>query len=611
VVNVEKLAVNAVSTVIARCDHLTDYIDSNDKTPVTDGHIDFYKDKSKKKAQLGGRVFVQVKGRSTPNATKATKREIKFGVDHDDLQFFRDNGGGIYFYVPMRADGDNPEIFYSVLNPFKISRALRAKSQTSDAYSFSFKRLPSDANEIEKIVKLAHHMRDQKVLNGAVASILENAQSISIHTLEGLDSESPTTFRLDRDDVAISVTTNEGLVVPVDIDVQVFPEEYTPREVSLEVRAGEHTYDKVMFARTSSETLQITCSEGVTITLTGKHKITETNVNLKLAGALRARLKDVNFFMALANGAPLTIDGNVSEPKRKPLATRKGLDASHEVLSSVIELFEYFGLSDDVMNSLTLNEKEMGDLLILRDGLIRNKELPVNGDGSGRWDFPLGEDKIIVLVTEGSTAEQKKLMDPFDPNNRTGLVLSQTVDEKNETIDWATIYDPLDVDDFVFGLNLHLHTMLSAYKELPDKRKFDLANQTVLKMVLASDVCKVNARRNMLLAGAFELNSWLRENLPSSLTNRINEWQITKRQGTFSDDDRRELVIARRSDISGPESVLYEACLVILLGHYDELDVILDELDSDDLDKLKSWPIWALAKRDTEKDLETNRSVAN
>jgi hypothetical protein len=282
----------------------------------------------------------------------------------------------------------------------------------------------------------------------------------------------------------------------------------------------------------------------------------------------------------------LTIDGNVSEPKRKPLATRKGLDASHEVLSSVIELFEYFGLSDDVMNSLTLNEKEMGDLLILRDGLIRNKELPVNGDGSGRWDFPLGEDKIIVLVTEGSTAEQKKLMDPFDPNNRTGLVLSQTVDEKNETIDWATIYDPLDVDDFVFGLNLHLHTMLSAYKELPDKRKFDLANQTVLKMVLASDVCKVNARRNMLLAGAFELNSWLRENLPSSLTNRINEWQITKRQGTFSDDDRRELVIARRSDISGPESVLYEACLVILLGHYDELDVILDELDSDDLDKL-------------------------
>lgn len=599
-VNVEKLAVNAVSTAISRCDHLTDYIGTNDKTPITDGHIDFYKNKSKKKADIAGRVSVQVKGRSTPKPVKTSKREVKFGIDHDDLQFFRDSGGGIYFYVPMRPTGDSPEVFYAVLSPFKIARRLGMKTGSSASYQFIFQRLPSDCDQIEAIIKFAHHTRDQKALNAEVSTLLEEARSISIHTMDRISSDSPTTFRLDRDDVAISITTSAGLVVPIDIDIRVLPEDYTPREVPMKIQGGSILYESVLFARTSQDTLLITCSEGLNIVLTlvdGKY---ETNVNLKLAGSLPTRLKDINFFSALASGAPLYIDGNSSEPKHKPIATREGLDASQAVISGAVEVLKYFGLSEKTLDSLSIDEREMGDLLMLRDGLLKNIELPITGEGNGRWDFPLGRDKVIVLVGEGSSSEHKKLMDPFALSNRSSIVIAQNVDGAMEEIDWATVYDPLEIDDLVSTLNLHLDDLVLAYEKLTDERRFSLANQMVLKLISAADTCHLSDRRMMLLTGAFALNSWLIKHASNSLTNKINRWQILKRQGNFSPQDQHQLLIARRSDISGPESILLEACLAILLGYKEELSIILDELDSADRERLETWPIWHLTGRKNE-----------
>jgi hypothetical protein len=599
VVNVEKLAVNVVSTAITRCRRLTDYIDSNDKTPVTDGHIDFYTGDAKSKAEIGGRVFVQVKGRTTSNPTKATKREIKFAIGHADLAFFRDNGGGIYFYVSMRPNGDGPEIFYSILSPFKIDRYLKPQAKASTSYSFPFKRLPSDTEAIEAIVKLAHHQRDQKVIDASVASLLENAQSISIRTLSGIDKDIPTTFRLDRDDIAISIKTPDGLVVPLDIDIEVLPADYTPREIALKVAAGEFGFSKVLMAKIGPDRFKIVCSDGLSIVLTGEDAVKETMVNLKLDGKLRSRLNDVNFFFALANGAPLVIDGSSSPSKIVPPAEQSGLGEAKEVLSGVIEILDYFGLTGEAIDGLVLEEKQMGDLLMLRDALLRKSELPVTGDGDGRWDLPIGEDKVIVLVADGSTVATRKLMDPFDLANRNGLVVSQTVDGGIEIIDWATVYDPLNVEDFVSALNLHLDDIVSAYESVPDERRYNLANHTVLKLILAADQSRIEERRQILLAASSNLNRWLQSHETNSLTNKINAWQISQRMNSFTDDDRRNLRIARRSEISGPDSSLYEACLVILLGYDDEVRFILGELPEDDLKKLLEWPIWALVSSST------------
>jgi hypothetical protein len=65
VLNIEGLAVSAETDILALCPDLHDQITVNDKTPVTDGHIDLYKSGNHSNTNLIGRVFVQVKGRTT------------------------------------------------------------------------------------------------------------------------------------------------------------------------------------------------------------------------------------------------------------------------------------------------------------------------------------------------------------------------------------------------------------------------------------------------------------------------------------------------------------------------------------------------------------------
>lgn len=150
VANIELLAVNAVSDLIAKCSFLEANIASNDKTPITDGHVDVYGDPKHRNATLLGRVSVQVKGRSTNSKTQTPS----FSIDRDTLKFFRNNGGGVYFYVKVRTNLKSRVVFFVNLNPFRIDRMLNREANR-ESFSVAFQRLPEDPARIEKIFKLA------------------------------------------------------------------------------------------------------------------------------------------------------------------------------------------------------------------------------------------------------------------------------------------------------------------------------------------------------------------------------------------------------------------------------------------------------------------------
>ena len=61
--NVELRAVTKIVDMISECSHLEPVIDSNDKTLLTDGHIDVHSSEVHSKETFEGRVVVQVKGR--------------------------------------------------------------------------------------------------------------------------------------------------------------------------------------------------------------------------------------------------------------------------------------------------------------------------------------------------------------------------------------------------------------------------------------------------------------------------------------------------------------------------------------------------------------------
>ncbi len=94
--NVELRAVTKIVDMVSECPHLEPVIDSNDKTLLTDGHIDVHSSKVHSKETFEGRVVVQVKGRK-PKETKELPRT--FSISKTDLAGYLKNNGVLYFIV--------------------------------------------------------------------------------------------------------------------------------------------------------------------------------------------------------------------------------------------------------------------------------------------------------------------------------------------------------------------------------------------------------------------------------------------------------------------------------------------------------------------------------
>lgn len=594
--DIEQLAVSAVTTMIGRCPRLLGTISANDKTPVTDGHIDLYSSVTKSKSDIVGRVILQVKGRSTPKKIDGKKQFVKFGINQDDVRFFHNHGGGLYFYVPMRPDGTDPEVFYAILNPFKIERLTGKKNSQKGSISVQFKRLPSDPHEIQKLVTLSHVQRPQTFAKGTLDSHIESADSFTIHALSAISDERPTEFSLDHDDFAIMMTTHEGLEIPIDVDIKIFPPSYVPQKLNKSVICGDISYHTPLGERTSENEILIHCSDGLKVRLIDKGSETGSKVDLTLTGSFYQQHKDATFFLALAEGARLTIGDLESESRRVTPASMDELKSVHRELTQLVEVLNYMGLDEQLTSTLPFTLDDRSNLLRLHRGLILGEEVAATGDGAGRWDFPVAGMKVILLVSAGTMAGKLAISDPFDPARR-GLIrmLGPTDEGGVEEVRSATVYESLEAADYTTALNVRLDNIEMAYRALPDgptRRSF--ASNTLLRMLSAVDGC-VEPRRGYLIRKALSLSEWLVSISGRDTIHLINLWQTQKRNGSFGLEERRELAVVRRNRLFGEADTLaIEACLAILLDDDTELDLVLADMREENRALLKSWPIWNL-----------------
>ena len=107
--DVERIAVSAVTDSISKTDLLTSFFNSGDKEPVYDGYVSIHRDKTKKKEGLK-RVPVQIKGKTDRNINQNI---IRHRVDTATLDVYFHNGGVMFFVVLISKNGDKKQIYYS------------------------------------------------------------------------------------------------------------------------------------------------------------------------------------------------------------------------------------------------------------------------------------------------------------------------------------------------------------------------------------------------------------------------------------------------------------------------------------------------------------------
>jgi hypothetical protein len=594
VANIELLAVNAVSDLIARCSLLEAEIASNDKTPITDGHIDVYSNPKHNNSTLLGRVSVQVKGRST-NSTKQTP---SFSIDRNTLKFFRNNGGGVYFYVQVRKDLETRIVFFVNLNPFRIDRMLNTKSKPA-SLSFAFQKLPEDPTEIEKIFELAVEQQKQGKTEGVDEQLLKGMRGITVHTLGEISTERPTVLNLAENDFAVTIETEGGMKLPFDMDLTILPSNFVPREVDTAVRCGIVEYFHPTVWQSDDEVVNIQLSDGLGIRARSAGGQLNANIDLSLQGSLRDQLRDMDFFLAAARGEPLVIGGASNKPENSTFAHVKDLESLRNRIGRIVELFDALGVDDGLIGAVSWSDDDKRTLLKLHRAIVLDEDVAATSDGYGRLDITVGSFKIVSLVAPGSTPERLRITNSLDPTKRERFQLFGTaVNGSVEEVTNATVYESFQASELPDILNLHPASIIQAYDALDDRNTaYALANQMVLTTLSAADSVD-GTRRRHLLACAEALSKWLVTVGDDAAVYKINNWQTRHRLGLLSVADNVDIRTERRSTQKkdGDDARLREACLSILLNDFDELDLILNSLATDQVEKLHSWPIWELER---------------
>jgi len=273
----------------------------------------------------------------------------------------------------------------------------------------------------------------------------------------------------------------------------------------------------------------------------------------------------------------------------------------------LVELFDELGVDDALTETIPIDDKTRRMLLALHEGIYQDRAVRGSSDGTGRYDIPVGDKKIMVIVMPAEDEGHRRVVDPFDPSKRDRFRIYQLDEEGSpHPVDWGTVYESVTPEDMASILNLRLQGIVGAYEALEDRASaWNKANLMVLRLLSAADLAEDGGQQRYLVGGATELCKWLMAQQPDSLIHRINWWQIQYRLGALTNDDRQSIRSARRSlDRNGEQAGLLEACLLILLGDEEELQLVLAELGGHELDALQSWPVWGLRREEASESIE-------
>lgn len=587
--DIEALSVSAVKDSLIRSGFLDPFIAEKDKQPSWDGYVIIYSDKNKTKDKIKGRIAVQVKGTETNNLSKS---KITFTVEKVDLLNYLYDGGIILFVVYIDSNGDHKKIYYTELTPIKLREILRTIKK--DKKNITLTEFPTSGKEKASIfLNFYEHSQMQTSFAKADLQTLEklNTQGVleSISTSisgYGLDVTNPYDILLQNDENYFYANV-KGSSIPQPLD-------FVATEINISQKNKVNvTVNGTLFY---NEIIQIKSKDnfinkiGQSFFLKFNNDHTKLNIKYKGSNFLRVLVNDLGFLLAAIESGQIELNEHIIPldfyNKETSHFDFEQMQNKLVYLRKVVKVFDLLGATTDIDIS-QLSKREIREIDHLVTAFIEEK--PVSGLKSNLP--PVLSIKIAdFLFTLRFTRLPNKnnTYNIFDFFTTEGDIWSRD-DDGNE---WVTSpYSILTTNNFLTVTNINYDLLLPSFQNLEDdEHKYIQANNTLLHLLNAYDAS--NGKKPELLQSANGFSEWLldaADNILSFNIRWLNRFQVIKRQRNFTSNEIIKLKNIIDSN-STSEDELVGAYL--LLDNQNAAKIHFDNLDSDDKEVFKTFPIY-------------------
>lgn len=587
----EGLAVSAVSGLLARCPRLRATIATNDKTLFTDGHIDLFTGSAASKGEWAGRVSVQVKGRSRVGR-KASSPTLS--VPRTDLKAYQRQSGVLFFYVAIDPKSQGTTIYYALLSPYAIEQLLADEPDDGPRVTVTFKIFPEETEDIQRLIALAVETQKQSVEMGFDSELFGRVRSMTVHTATELNLDAPLELIPGSNDFAFVVHTIDGMSIPLNGTLNILPPAYVEHDMDVPISSGGVTFANATVRRLTEHSSEIRVSPGLVLEMSFVDSKVSFTATLTLEQILQDQLKTVQFYLGLIDERIIDFDGQAS-----PLEVGDGSDAEdlrrhRSTLGKLAELFDYLGVDQALVDLGEITDDQGRKLMLLYHAFIDGQEINMKLDGISRILQPVGKCHLMLLAVPGASPDRWRFIDPFSTADDQQYRWISTLENEDRTIP-ITAYEAIDQEHLPTVLNMRLANIVDSYQSLAEHPDTGiLANQMVLRLLRAADLCET--RRSELLAAAGALNIWLIDHEGPETSHLLNNWQILRRSQGLASSDRTDIRALRRSIGRGSDAGDLELDLAcaLLLGDPEDIEDATSQLSVQQLAKMKAWPIWAL-----------------
>ena len=542
---IEQYAIDAVRDCVNFSDHLSPFVNDNDKEPSWDGHIYIY-GKSKCKEHLKGRVPVQVKGTKQDDLSKA---DIQFRMSIADLSNYLHDGGCLLLVVYVKQDAvamkTYTQIYYRELTPVRLQEILASSKKDSKTTLVPLFRMPSTISEIDDMVlNCYNNCKKQSSFSDAPLPTYDELsksaeiESLSIPITYFNHQTRPEEVFLASDSYLYAKIRGIETLQPLAGSMD---QKIISHEENIPITINETLYYHTV---TVVETVsKIVYRIGAGVTLTGEKEQPGVKIKYIAPPMLHAYIKDQRFLLdAIRNGGwsigglPIDLNDENSD------IAQYDVDAQEERLSfflKVSEALATIGYNGDI-DITKLSDQDIRNLYRLVVAFVDKK--PVKGllkDLPPLTYLNIGPLKFILGFQKTGNQEDEYNILNFDAVNVFTVLKMQDGSHIH-----LSKYALLRKNDFLQVQNIPFSRMLESFQEFHEKEHiYSAANQLLLDLISAYDEASTE-QKPVLLQVATQFADWLTglpEELWDSRVAALNRLQITKRTRELDETERNVL----------------------------------------------------------------------